>query len=62
MSNISIGCRVVHIKDLEFAGVITHIDRSIFGDNAVVTYENGDEGYHRTTRLIPIEDGEMDEV
>ena len=59
--DIGIGCRVVHVKDHEFAGVITHIDRSIFGDCAVVVYDNGDRGYHRTTRLIPIEDGETDE-
>lgn len=58
MSDISIGCRVVHVKDHDLVGMVTHIDKSPFGDNAVVTYENGDEGYHRTTRLIVVGDSE----
>ena len=49
-------------KNNELAGVITHIAESIFGDCAVVVYDNGDRGYHRTTRLIVIGDGERDDV
>lgn len=49
-------------KNHELAGVITHIAESIFGDCAVVVYDNGVRGYHRTTCLTVIENGEMDEV
>lgn len=51
-----IGDKVMHSKEPFVYGVIKEVDRSPFGDTVLVVYDDDTVGYHRSSRIILVED------